>query len=708
MKDFDRIFKSSFKKVPFAYKLFFTEENQHVVLKKIFGFVFGFLLGLIFYRYIISDLSFTDEVAFYLTLTICLLLGFGNAFSSQVRCITFLTFPNIGGKVGRSVLKALVITFIISGPLENLSENGKEVVRVFACTASLTFNLTRTRFELMFKPFTEAIFGMKTEVNEVKDTLRSIKEVSAPLVGEIEDEKEMKKIKEENDYLDEMNGDSKASSMVDDKYQTKGEKSEAARYEKNYLKKVEMRCLDQFAKAALKCRKMFSSAYDKCYDTVTWLAGWLLCWPMKLDFVCNIAEALGGTSRCDPSKDIDAGFGEGYTYLKHSRTSLSKNFKDVKLQYKLGKIKQLRDVRDARDTAVAILHKVKKKKTVLSQILNIIKRIIAFVFLKVIIASQDYQERYLNDIEFDNIYVSKYFRKIDARRKASDKIPLLPLKKIEKKKLVDPVTLKPLKTEREQLKKETFFLLLEMMTATTFILLDRLFYEALDLVRRHAKIEYLTTGQHDLLLDIKGTGMIASILRSLVKGFNVKKRIRMVRSNEQCLPNPHFLSRKYLLKIYGTYFLVWSMMWIQAYTNRCRRLICAYFFRKREKKRILFLYNETLKRRKGFFKFMKKNVERKARERRLEENYNIFQIMRINHPKQCGWIQFFKCARRKCLMCEDPEPRKASTFIECPNEGCHFIYCTECWRDMGDECLVCKIDSETDEVSQEEDEIDLF
>lgn len=31
--------------------------------------------------------------------------------------------------------------------------NGKEVMRTFACTTQLTYNLTQTRFDLMFKPF---------------------------------------------------------------------------------------------------------------------------------------------------------------------------------------------------------------------------------------------------------------------------------------------------------------------------------------------------------------------------------------------------------------------------------------------------------------------------------------------------------------------------------------------------------------------------
>lgn len=608
---------------PCIYSIFLSKKNEHKHIKRFVGFIYGLLLGLGFYELILVDLNFTENIAFIAGGTICLMLAFGIAFSSQIRCISMLALPSFGGKAGRGVLKALVLAYVISGPIQNLTNNGKEVVRVFACTTSLTFNLTKTRFELMFKPFTQALFGMKADVNEIKDTVRSIKDVSAPIVGEIEDETEMKKLKEENDYIDAAQGDTKRSKEIDEKYKidekhkidekykienntnkykSKGEMIEAERFEKNYMKKVEMRCQDQFSKAAAKCRKMFSKGYDVCYDTVTWAAAWLLCWPMKLNFVCNIAEALGGPSRCDPSKDIDPGLGEGYSYLKHSRTSLTQNFKDVKLQYKIGKIKYLSDIRTASDTAKAVLHDVQSKKSILDEILIILKRILAFIFLKIILNAQKYHDSYLRDIEFDNFYITKYFRKIDARRYASEKHTLLPLKKIERKKLADVRTLKPLKKEKEQLISQSFKLLLEMVTATTFILLDRLFYEALDLVRRHARIDYVQTGHHDLLLQVKGTGMIASILRSLVKGFNIKKRIRIVRSNAACLPQPTVLSHYYLLKIYGTYFGIFLLVLSQAYIQRLRRLICSYFYRKREKRRVLYLYNETLKRRIGFFR----------------------------------------------------------------------------------------------------------
>ena len=70
-----------------------------------------------------------------------------------MRCVSLLTIPAFFGRSGRSVLKALVLGYVIAGPIFNLTFNGKEVVRSFACTTELTYNLSKTRFDLLFKPF---------------------------------------------------------------------------------------------------------------------------------------------------------------------------------------------------------------------------------------------------------------------------------------------------------------------------------------------------------------------------------------------------------------------------------------------------------------------------------------------------------------------------------------------------------------------------
>lgn len=84
-----------------------------------------------------------------------------------------------------------------------------------------------------------------------------------------------------------------------------------------------------------------------------------------------------------------------------------------------------------------------------------------------------------------------------------------------------------------------------------------------------------------------------------------------------CLPNPHKLDAYYLHKIYGTLMLVFIMTVFAGYSGRLKRLICAVFYRKREKRRVLYLYNETLRKRTAFFRYMKQKVSKLARENKL-------------------------------------------------------------------------------------------
>ena len=47
---------------------------------------------------------------------------------------------------------------------------------------------------------------------------------------------------------------------------------------------------DIISRGSENCRSMFSEAYGGCYEKVGWTVAWLLCWPMKLTFVCNIVQ----------------------------------------------------------------------------------------------------------------------------------------------------------------------------------------------------------------------------------------------------------------------------------------------------------------------------------------------------------------------------------------------------------------------------------
>ena len=94
------------------------------------------------------------------------------------------------------------------------------------------------------------------------------------------------------------------------------------------------RCKEMLRKTSKKCNKSFASVYNKCRDVVGVLFTWLLCWPMKLTFICNIVNI--NIKTCDPSDQMKSefNFGSEYLYLKKSQKLFSNQFKNISIKVK--------------------------------------------------------------------------------------------------------------------------------------------------------------------------------------------------------------------------------------------------------------------------------------------------------------------------------------------------------------------------------------
>lgn len=147
-----------------------------------------------------------------------------------------------------------------------------------------------------------------------------------------------------------------------------------------------------------------------------------------------------------------------------------------------------------------ILNEFERKKSVFDILMYFLKRILSFIFIYIIFKSISYHKSYLTKIEFDNCFLTNYFKKIDNRRKFRHQHSLLPLKKIEKINIIDPTSSKHGRNENRGITLHLAKLLLEILSATCFIMLDRLYYECLDLVGRHARIDYEQEGIHEVHL----------------------------------------------------------------------------------------------------------------------------------------------------------------------------------------------------------------
>lgn len=159
--------------------------------RKLISFTFGLLIGLIFYHSIIENIIGFHRSSRYTRIIVMslvsLMCGLMCTISIQFRSISVLVWLEALGKEGRNLMKTFVIALILAGPIENIIENSMEVVRVFECSTHLTYNLTKTKFDLAVKPFTNAFMHIERNLSGVQKSFAEIDYVVTPIVREIED-----------------------------------------------------------------------------------------------------------------------------------------------------------------------------------------------------------------------------------------------------------------------------------------------------------------------------------------------------------------------------------------------------------------------------------------------------------------------------------------------------------------------------------------
>lgn len=185
--------------------------------------------------------------------------------------------------------------------------NCKELLRVFECSARLTYNLTKTRFELLTAPFRHSLKELPNNVTHINRSFRKIKNVVLPL----RDEFEMPDINAtaiSNRTL------RQATPSVNSKHVVDSDEADAVRLKAFYMEKIRSRCQQQLERGRDKCRQAFQDTYDKCMAHLPFGVGILLCWPMKFTVVCRAAMLQFGEI-CDPTQAIHPSMGHDYVEL---------------------------------------------------------------------------------------------------------------------------------------------------------------------------------------------------------------------------------------------------------------------------------------------------------------------------------------------------------------------------------------------------------
>ncbi|NWR44991.1 DCST1 ligase, partial [Regulus satrapa] len=243
---------------------------------------------------------------------------------------------------------------------------------------------------------------------------------------------------------------------------------------------------------------------------------------------------------------------------------------------------------------------------------------------------------------------------------------LLPLLREEASSLIFPC--KPA-VQRPELQ----YMVMELLRCIPLLLfllfvcgLDHFVFSILSIIQHHSFVEYSYQSE---LAALEGRPVVPPRPSARQGAPQPSQPLRCGAVSPACLPQPTGLTRQQYLNTCLPLGALALLCLAQVYPFRLRRAIAAFYFPKREKTRVLFLYNRLLRQRKNFLHRQRGRVARQGRQP-PELGMLLLQWCR----RRCPWLR--RCLRRSCTLCGTPEtPRH----LPCPAPDCLALYCEGCW-----------------------------
>lgn len=222
--------------------------------------------------------------------------------SRSVRTFTLLLFVSFCGQSGISYLRAWAFALVISGPINILLANAGEVARVFSCSTQLTYNLTKTRFDLMAKPFTNTLQDMKEDIHEIQDSFKHLQILLDDLKFAVEHE-------DRDDDLDpgKYRRTFKPTYFMnvshDGNYTESNQKSvSASEIQEKLIRGIRNQCKRQLGNGYKVCNQVFDQGFEKCATNFPESMSNFICWPYRVDIICKVNMFANPDKVCDISK----------------------------------------------------------------------------------------------------------------------------------------------------------------------------------------------------------------------------------------------------------------------------------------------------------------------------------------------------------------------------------------------------------------------
>ncbi|XP_035529108.1 DC-STAMP domain-containing protein 2 [Morone saxatilis] len=529
-----RSHRSSWRKV----KGHLSEEGRSLV-----AFVFGLLLASL---YGVTALFLQKQplwLCVYTTLAVAVLAAFGMGLSAGIRADVMVMLPSLCSAHGRNFLLFLFASVLLSGPLANTLENTERAAASLLCGAELAANQTQ---ELMQRAATP-LFSVLDRIREISSNALSVAGRVQNLIGALTD--------------------------------SVRHVARTLRNVLHFLVDIGDVCNVKLGSPYRKCREVFAEAQADCSD----LLG-------EFNFLCDIVDgflplcnlARAGELFClIPSyiaehlkKHLAAPTVAAFQRMKREfefNISASMTFDlDANSSHSVQQVSQ--DIMEEVSSELHVFEKLREPLTYAGLVL------LACSFLRAV----RYRRRYLQEVDFDNVYISTLFEELDQQVASGGGASVLPITCREAKTYITPLSSHLTARERRAVLVGVVSVLRNLVMGGLLVALDFLVFWTLDQVHHQVTGDVVARAPVTVAVQVNGSGYASDIFRDLVASFNILQGANVTVVSRKCLlqpSEPNYITCFLLGFLLGLALLV-SLS--GGFMRRCKRLVCASYHPERE------------------------------------------------------------------------------------------------------------------------------
>nr|XP_004667142.3 DC-STAMP domain-containing protein 2 [Jaculus jaculus] len=583
------------------------------------------------------------------TVTLAAFLSLGMGFSRQVRATVLLLLPQLFSRHGRMLLLLAAFGLVLQGPCANTLRNFTRASEAVACGAELALNQTAEMLERARQPLVSALNKIKAIAQRAKVVADRVRKFFRSIMDGVK------------------------------------HVARALRNVWYWLIHIGDVCNSELGNPYTKCARVFDNAKDNCMRVAPRVHH--LCYvlmPFKL-VLCGLASLV--QVFCVIPKYIQP-------FLRKTIGTPIINLIDrVRQEFEFNMTAtyhfsvDLNASRSLSQVAVDLREAVSMKLHSVREVLALVGYTTPLLLTLLYLQALCYRYCYLNWDDFDNIYITSRFLRMEAVRSLAGLPTVLPLRPHEARTYIQPGSIFLSEWEQIFYVLETFNLARHLLVVLLLVFLDYAVFWVLDLARYHLQGEIVARSPVLVSISVEGTGYSGNIYRDLVSAFDILQQGNVSVLSRRCRLRPSEPDSTGYVAIGTMYGLCFFVTLFGNYISRLRRVICASYYPSREQERIAYLYNTLLSRRAGLLAALKRSVRRRAAD---QGQPSVVQALAIRCPCLSPWLKPFWQHQAYCLGCGQPEDRAyMENLVPCSTPGCPGLYCRTCFRLLGNSCSLC-------------------